>query len=236
MRRVAIATITLHLAACGPTDLVIGRGPHSLGFDGAGCATGAGGAAGFGQALTIEAWVRGDPDQDAEPGAIVSLGGAALWTSGTATGLGDASGLTTGGWSTRLGLRDGRRHHVAAVWEDHAGAVLFIDGGRSGAGSPLASFPPSVIGEIRLGCSGGALAGFDGVVDEVRVSSVARYVRNFYPPEVPFEADGATIALFHLDLGDGDIAADAAGRFDAVLDDGVSWVRGDLVGGAQVAD
>jgi len=40
---------------------------------------------------------------------------------------------------------------------------------------------------------------FHGWIDEVRISSVARYTKNFSPVLNPFETDDNTLALYHLD-------------------------------------
>jgi hypothetical protein len=53
--------------------------------------------------------------------------------------------------------------------------------------------------------------GFDGLIDEVRVSSTTRYSATFVPPAAPFTMDPDTVALWHFDETQGDIAIDATG-------------------------
>jgi hypothetical protein len=48
-------------------------------------------------------------------------------------------------------------------------------------------------------------------VDEIRVSTVLRYVAPFAPPVAPFATDAATAALYHLDEGAADVIGDASG-------------------------
>ncbi len=60
-------------------------------------------------------------------------------------------------------------------------------------------------------------------IDEVRISSVARYEGNFFPAR-RFEPDEDTLALYHFDEGVGAIARDASGnRLDGEIF-GAKWV------------
>jgi hypothetical protein len=40
---------------------------------------------------------------------------------------------------------------------------------------------------------------FQGAMDEVRISNVARYTSNFTPPQLPFTPDANTLMLYHFD-------------------------------------
>jgi|GEM_PF-4697203 len=57
-------------------------------------------------------------------------------------------------------------------------------------------------------------SGFDGMIDEVRISSTARYERDFVPPPLHqrFKPDKHTVALYHFDQPQGDVAQDASGN------------------------
>lgn len=50
---------------------------------------------------------------------------------------------------------------------------------------------------------------FDGMIDEVRISSVARYTSDFTPQQ-RFEPDAATEVLYHFDEGTGTVAKDSS--------------------------
>ena len=50
----------------------------------------------------------------------------------------------------------------------------------------------------------------DGQLDEIRISNVQRYDRDFSPPRGPFKADLHTVALYHFDRGR--ILEDASGN------------------------
>ena len=52
---------------------------------------------------------------------------------------------------------------------------------------------------------------FLGVIDEVRISSVARYADDYTPVD-RFETDRHTMALYHFDEGQGDVLIDSSGN------------------------
>lgn len=50
---------------------------------------------------------------------------------------------------------------------------------------------------------------FQGIIDEVRVSTNARYTANFIPPTLPFTTDANTLMLLHFDGNTNDASANA---------------------------
>lgn len=88
-------------------------------------------------------------------------------------------------------VTDGARHHVA-VSSDAPGSGnivrVYVDGAQA-----------ATAGATGIAANPGLSIGGFGAIDEVRVSSVARYTANFAPPTAPFTPDGSTVALFHLD-------------------------------------
>ena len=66
-------------------------------------------------------------------------------------------------------------------------------------------------------------ATFYGDIDEIRVSSVVRYPKDF-TPKPRFETDADTIALYHFDEGKGDVVNDASGHNRHAKISGVKWV------------
>ncbi|MGI8977760.1 MAG: protein kinase domain-containing protein [Pirellulaceae bacterium] len=66
---------------------------------------------------------------------------------------------------------------------------------------------------------------FHGVIDEVRISNVARYDKDF-TPKTRFETDKDTLALYHFDEGQGDVLKDSSGRNHHGTIVGAKWVAG----------
>lgn len=221
MRRLSLLSLAV-LSGCGSGDPPVGDGPFALAFTGDDCVIAEGPLAALGTELTIEAWVRGDAAPVDPYAAIVTVGGAAmLYVDDDRTGVGDDETPDVG-QETELTIWDGRRHHLAATWTPDGGTI-FVDGYRSGHGEAWTSAPGT--DEIRLGCAADGAMGFDGVIDEVRVSTTVRYERNFQVEAAPLADDDATIALWHLDDGAGDIASDSAGAFPAEIGT-ATWIGG----------
>jgi formylglycine-generating enzyme required for sulfatase activity len=64
---------------------------------------------------------------------------------------------------------------------------------------------------LRFGCDGGERRFFQGKIDQVRISKVARYNNNF-APVTSVANDEATLALYNFDDGAGDVLKDASGN------------------------
>jgi hypothetical protein len=65
-----------------------------------------------------------------------------------------------------------------------------------------------------------------GTIDEVRISKVPRYTKDFTPAE-RFEPDKDTLALYHFDEGQGDKLIDSSGNGHHGKIVGAKWVRAD---------
>ena len=63
-------------------------------------------------------------------------------------------------------------------------------------------------------------------IDEVRISKVARYSKDF-TPQKRFTPDDQTIALYHFDAGQGDLVKDASGNGYDRKRNGATWVKVD---------
>ncbi len=110
-------------------------------------------------------------------------------------------------------LRSDTWHHVAGVW-DGAAATLFLDGK---AVCRVAGEREVATGSLRMGAGSSRSRGqvaptafLHGLLDEVRVSSTARYPQAFAPPSrvTGFRADDHTLLLLHLDEDFGPWVAD----------------------------
>jgi hypothetical protein len=69
---------------------------------------------------------------------------------------------------------------------------------------------------------------FTGIIDEVRVSSVARYQKNkdFDVPDREFEPDDDTAVLYHFNEGKGTVASDSSkNKNDGDVDGGAKYVK-----------
>jgi hypothetical protein len=129
-----------------------------------------------------------------------------------------AFGLSVGASGTTLcssqTVGDGRWHHVAAVRRLDGFMQLFVDGQPAGStqgATGNASYRDNrnttnpVDSYLVFGAEkhdvGAAYPSFNGWIDEVRLSSTARYTAAFIPSTIPFIADGATVGLYHFDEG-----------------------------------
>lgn len=65
---------------------------------------------------------------------------------------------------------------------------------------------------------------YQGIIDEVRISSICRYTED-YIPTARFEPDEHSEGLFHLDEGDGDIVRDSSGKGRDGTIFGAKWIR-----------
>jgi hypothetical protein len=78
----------------------------------------------------------------------------------------------------------------------------------------------------------GTLKGKDpflGMIDEIRISKVARYAAEYEPP-ARFEVDADTLALYHFDEGQGDVLTDSSGNNHHGKIVNAKWVPG-IAGG-----
>ncbi len=105
-------------------------------------------------------------------------------------------------------------HHVAGVY-DGAEVRLYVDGvvvaSRKGSGVRTRNRLPFVVGG-DVGQDGTANSLFDGRIDEVRVSDVARYAGERFAPARRFENDAHTLLLLHMDGFVGPWSPDASGH------------------------
>jgi hypothetical protein len=68
---------------------------------------------------------------------------------------------------------------------------------------------------------------FYGLIDELRVSKVARYKADFTPPTSRFEPDADTLGLYHFDAAAGDVLTDSSGNKHDGKIIGATWVKAD---------
>jgi hypothetical protein len=111
-------------------------------------------------------------------------------------------------------LEPGRWHHAAGVFDGRQ-ARLYIDGELVGthdrSGSRRTNDFPLYVG-ADVDAHGEPTSAFDGQIDEVRLSSVARYVGDRFEPARRLDADAATLLLLHMDGASGPWLYDASGH------------------------
>ncbi len=111
----------------------------------------------------------------------------------------------------------GQRTHLAAV---STGKVLrfFVDGHLIASKSLEDGLLASAQTPLNLGFE------FIGKIDEIRISTTARYVTTFKPAK-RFEPDEDTIGLYHCDEGRGTMLHDSSGKSNHGRLVGVKWLR-----------
>ncbi|MDX1947946.1 MAG: LamG-like jellyroll fold domain-containing protein [Pirellulaceae bacterium] len=147
-----------------------------------------------------------------------------LWRGGAVT-----AGTSYIRLSSSDDLRVGVRAHVAGVW-DGKSYQLFINGKH--VGNPEARSPLTTGNSLETRLGAGRIRGNEagnfwaGVMDEVRISKIARYDQDF-APEARFTPDQHTLALYHFDEGQGDVLKDSSGNNHHGKIVGAKWVRVD---------
>ena len=116
--------------------------------------------------------------------------------------------------------------HVAGVW-DRPLLSIYIDGvlkSSTKIGFELGSTNgASLIGRVNLEADA---SNWHGIIDEIRISNVARYTKDFTPAK-RFTTDKNTLALYHCDEGQGDVLKDSSGNNHHGRIVGAKWVRVD---------
>ncbi|MBM4024189.1 MAG: LamG domain-containing protein [Planctomycetes bacterium] len=119
-------------------------------------------------------------------------------------------------------LRKAKWYHVACCQLGPSGSnagVIYVNGIECGRNGLIYS-PWPVAAALQLRPSG-------TLVDELRLSNTARYIRNFTPPVGLFVADANTVGLWHFDEGEGTIAHDASGHNrTGTIRPGAGWTAG----------
>jgi len=134
---------------------------------------------------------------------------------------------TSSGFQPIIGgnsLNDGDWHHVALVWN---GSTLtgYVDGSSVGSAAIGGSLSGGHL-DINIGRDSEGRY-FPGVIDEVRISNVARYTTTF-TPATSFGIDANTVAYWKLNEGSGTGVGDETGNHNGTLQGSPPpvWVNG----------
>ena len=96
---------------------------------------------------------------------------------------------------------DGRWHHVGFVL-DARSARLYVDGHEVAKKDVKKVKPYPDSGPLTVGQIPGVVSNADVLIDEVRISRVARPLGDGKAPDAPFAPDADTVALWHFDEED----------------------------------
>jgi len=119
----------------------------------------------------------------------------------------------------------GKWNHVAAVWYDEK-VQIYHNGQRRGELAVGTNQMEALnhcmlwLGHVE---STGPI-GFHGEMREVRISTTARYTKDFEPQQ-RHDSDKDTLALYHFDEGNGDVLKDSSGNNHHGKIDGAKWVK-----------
>ncbi len=178
--------------------------------------------------LTMEAWVNwagttsqlqpvvfnGGADNDGYGLLLYSNDHIAILLGNVEWGISD-SVLQVGVW-THLALV-----RYSGYWS------LYVNGKSISMSDVTNQAPITPSTDFYVGAANHGGAFFNGAIDEVRISNVARYTSNFTPPSAPFTTDANTVALYHLNEGTSDTTADASGNGNTLtLVNNPTWIAG----------
>jgi|GEM_PF-6455167 len=177
--------------------------------------------------LTIEAWLVPEEDSDAYPLVLCDRGNVSMlrlnydkrnrWSFGTYNYHSKREHTIT---DTSL-ITWGQRTHVAGVY--HLGQLeLFVDGRSVGCSEKFNDVKPSG-NKIRISTEfWNQGSGFQGIVEQVRVTRGVRYQSSFQPQR--FERDDNTMALYDLNEGVGNLVYDSSGNGHHGIARFATWV------------
>ncbi|WP_417391050.1 protein kinase domain-containing protein [Gimesia sp.] len=201
--------------------------------------------------FTIECWITPDlPDSSNPIGYCIASFPFSVSLNGdnvnTAIHGGDVKSVIAYGSGSHTPLTEGRRYHIALLFSDGV-QEIYINGKKqktllyktqNGSTSKTNEKISLSTDANRLKQPTGIGAGndlsaklnykrfFKGIIDEVRISNIARYSKDFTPAN-RFESDEHTMALYHFDEGSGDVLKDSSGNGHDGKIVGARWVKVD---------
>ena len=239
----AAALLVVELAACAPVEEV-SDGCRALRFHDQSLVQIAGSSAfdGLGQ-LTLEAFVQLESvsgeihvvshhDYDNQLGYVISLydGGNVCFRFYDGQQEYFIYGVAP--------VQAGRWCHLAATY-DGLWVQVFVDGVSSGPTPLDGSLPAPYGGPLRIGSAAYQDGLYvRGLIDEVRLSSVARYTADFAVPSGPFALDAETVGLWAFDEESGQVVEDATDNHPGTLglSEAVQYDDPERVSGTCIAD
>jgi hypothetical protein len=190
-------------------------------------------------AMTVEAWIK--PSALGSNRAIVSKRDAS--NGGYELRLNNSNQVVFATYANDGSVRDsvtttdtvalGQWQHVAGVYDATVGQERLRVTLRGMVTSKTSTANPRAGGSnLNIGRSGTAGNHFSGIIDDVRLSNVARYAADFVQSKNHVN-DLSTLGLWKLDDGAGTLVVDASGNLDpGTAVSGPSWVTG-VTGGVD---
>ena len=204
--------------SAGPTNAITAKGniqhstaqakigSSSILFDGNGDLLEVGGSSNWydfgadGNPWTMEAYIRFD---------TVSITQKIFWQNNTFIGISYVTGsgikvqLNNGGpnFTASFSPSINTWYHLAVVRETNNTTTVYIDGTSIGSGTISGGSTASY--RVEIGAQSPSTNEFDGYMDEIRISSVARFTSSFTPTTTEYTTDGDTLALIHSNTTDG---------------------------------
>jgi hypothetical protein len=164
--------------------------------------------------FTVDLWFKTTTTSDSILlGKTVGAGGWAIRLYGSSNGgiyafTKNSSDSACFSRQVGSGYNDGRWHHVAVAFTtsttvaENNGIVIYVDGvnlsGTASGGST--TYAANTATPVIFGTRGSFDQYFNGYIDEVRISNIARYTSNFSPSR-RFTEDTNTVGLWHFDEG-----------------------------------
>jgi hypothetical protein len=213
------------IAPASPSPLPASAGRFALRFDGVDDGVQIPSLSYDGSPCTIEFWLRCEEHKLSVP---VSLSGPkyrlSFFHQPNKSGL--ATGSDQGGsYATDPNPLPNAWVHLAGTFTG-AKAEYFINGNRFPENERYNNRSPGI--GLYLGWQLDSKQwGYGGKIDELRVSRGIRYDANF-KPAARFEADEATLALYHFDEGTGEVLVDSSPHKHHGKVVGATWVTSEL--------
>ena len=195
---------------------------YALRFDGTGHVKVPGG---LGRAKTTSATIEAVvlPALKSKNNPILNVGNKHLKTQGGQYQAHQHSGGTQANASSKVSPTK-QGVHLAGVF-DGVSVTLFVDGRMADTQTVTEQYRLTFM-EVEIGANLSQSHFFDGVIDEVRISSTARYTEDFTPP-TRHEPDEHTLALYHFDEGQGSTLTDHSGNGHHGKIHNATWVHAD---------
>lgn len=123
-----------------------------------------------------------------QPSILINANKVKFFTGGSFV-LNSSTNLTTNAW-----------HHIALV---KSGSTTTLYQGGSSVGTYSDSNNYDARDDVKIGLNFNNVNGYNGHIDEFRISSSARYTSGFTPSTSAFSNDSDTLLLLHMDGTDG---------------------------------